>query len=127
MIVVERRRIELDYCPNCEGVWFDGGELELLLKSEGLSESNLAIGEIVKLPEIEHSTRTRKCPLCNKNMKEVAIGSPTIDIDVCVNSDGLFFDGGEMHALLKQLSEKTSAGSGEPVLDFLGDVFKDNQ
>ena len=30
MIVVEQDKIELDHCPNCAGVWFDGGELEVL-------------------------------------------------------------------------------------------------
>ena len=27
MLVVEHKKIELDYCPSCHGVWFDGGEL----------------------------------------------------------------------------------------------------
>ena len=31
MIVVEHKKIELDYCVKCSGVWFDSGELELLL------------------------------------------------------------------------------------------------
>jgi Zn-finger nucleic acid-binding protein len=31
MIVVEYQQIELDYCGSCRGVWFDNGELELLL------------------------------------------------------------------------------------------------
>jgi len=36
MIVVEHEDIELDYCTNCNGVWFDSGELELLLEAAGL-------------------------------------------------------------------------------------------
>jgi len=36
MIVVEHSKIELDYCTGCRGVWFDSGELELLLESAGL-------------------------------------------------------------------------------------------
>jgi Zn-finger nucleic acid-binding protein len=28
MIVVEYHNIELDYCNNCKGVWFDSGELQ---------------------------------------------------------------------------------------------------
>jgi len=41
MIVVEYHNIELDYCTTCKGVWFDSGELELLLESHGLEEAKL--------------------------------------------------------------------------------------
>jgi len=29
--VVEYEKIELDLCPDCRGMWFDHGELELLI------------------------------------------------------------------------------------------------
>jgi Zn-finger nucleic acid-binding protein len=35
MTVVEYKGIELDYCTGCQGIWFDAGELGLLLKSRG--------------------------------------------------------------------------------------------
>ena len=35
MIIVEHNDIELDYCTNCSGVWFDIGELEVLLEPVG--------------------------------------------------------------------------------------------
>ena len=33
MIVVEHEKIELDYCLQCAGVWFDASELELLVEA----------------------------------------------------------------------------------------------
>jgi Zn-finger nucleic acid-binding protein len=30
--MTERHRIEIDYCPNCRGVWLDKGELDKLLE-----------------------------------------------------------------------------------------------
>ena len=33
MIVVEHQKIELDYCLKCSGVWFDSGELDLLVSA----------------------------------------------------------------------------------------------
>jgi len=36
MIVVEQDKIELDHCTNCAGVWFDAGELELMMERMGL-------------------------------------------------------------------------------------------
>jgi Zn-finger nucleic acid-binding protein len=43
MIVVEYSNVELDYCLNCHGVWFDSDELELLLKSMNLDTHDLLI------------------------------------------------------------------------------------
>jgi len=34
MIDVEYHQIELDYCTNCHGVWFDAEELGLLFDAE---------------------------------------------------------------------------------------------
>ncbi|MEJ2494849.1 MAG: zf-TFIIB domain-containing protein [Ignavibacteriaceae bacterium] len=54
MIVLELNEIEIDYCPDCKGIWLDGGELELLIEDENerkriLSsfqiESNYLFGE----------------------------------------------------------------------------------
>ena len=42
MFVVEYKQIELDYCHTCKGVWFDAGELELLLETGGLKDAGQA-------------------------------------------------------------------------------------
>ena len=49
MIVVEYHQIELDYCTSCHGVWFDSGELELLLTSAGLENQDMNIKSILEL------------------------------------------------------------------------------
>ena len=37
LVVVEREGIEIDWCLNCRGLWFDEGELELLGEKAGRS------------------------------------------------------------------------------------------
>ena len=32
LIMSERQGIEIDYCPNCRGVWLDRGELDKLVE-----------------------------------------------------------------------------------------------
>ncbi|GGI20828.1 hypothetical protein GCM10008066_25980 [Oxalicibacterium faecigallinarum] len=32
LIVSDRHGIEIDYCPNCRGVWMDRGELDKLIE-----------------------------------------------------------------------------------------------
>lgn len=31
LLIAERHKVEIDYCPNCRGVWLDKGELDKIL------------------------------------------------------------------------------------------------
>jgi Zn-finger nucleic acid-binding protein len=127
MIVVEYNKIELDYCTNCQGVWFDSGELELLLESMNLENQNVFLSNILSSEEAESSEKKRKCPICGQKMKKTGIGQePGILIDVCQRGDGLWFDGGELGQLTRQLVRKPSEKkrSQQEVITFLGEVFK---
>ena len=127
MIAVEYSNIELDYCIDCHGVWLDSEELELLLESMSMESSHLFLSNLLDSKEVESSEKKRKCPICGQKMKKITIGQqPEILIDVCRQEDGLWFDGGELGQLLKQLAEKSSQkpGSQKQVIAFLGEVFE---
>lgn len=32
LVITERQGIEIDYCPDCRGVWLDRGELDKLIE-----------------------------------------------------------------------------------------------
>ena len=34
LLISEKKGIEIDYCPECRGIWLDRGELEKLLEAE---------------------------------------------------------------------------------------------
>jgi Zn-finger nucleic acid-binding protein len=126
-IVVEYNNIELDYCNDCHGVWFDSAELELLLQSMGLGSQNLLLEDILKLPEAVTQEKKRKCPICGQKMRKATIGEhPGVLVDICPQEHGLWFDGGEMAQLLKHLTVKQPTGqdSQQKVIGFLGEVFK---
>ena len=109
MIVVEHKKIELDYCPKCHGVWFDSGELELFLDSLNVENRDQFISGILSAPEAKTLEKKRRCPICARRMRKVVVGEkPSILIDVCRRADGLWFDGGEVGQLIKQLAEKPS-------------------
>jgi len=127
MIVVEHNKIELDYCTNCEGVWFDSRELDLLLESMSLESPNLFFNNILNSSETRTSEKRLKCPLCKQKMKKTTIGQPDrIIVDVCWQGDGLWFDGGELTQLIRQLVKKPlgKQSSEQQVINFLGEVFK---
>lgn len=127
MIVVEHNKIELDYCTNCKGVWFDSGELGLLLRSMGLESRGLLPGNVSDAEEVKTAEKKRRCPMCGRKMKKTTVGQqPEVLIDVCKRGDGLWFDGGEVMQVVRQLAEKQPAKQGLhwQAISFLGEVFK---
>ncbi len=66
MYVVEHAGIELDVCADCQGIWFDAAELDLLLGAEaprGLPAATAA------------AEAKRPCPRCRKAMAKANIGA----------------------------------------------------
>jgi hypothetical protein len=127
MIVVEYQNIELDYCNSCKGVWFDSGELELLLKSQGLEEPKAFFDGILNSQEAASPEKKRNCPACGHKMKKTAIGGqPEILIDICHDEHGLWFDGGEVTQLIRRLAGEhpPKHDSREQVISFLEEVFE---
>jgi Zn-finger nucleic acid-binding protein len=122
MIVVEHNRIELDYCPNCRGVWFDAGELELLLESMKLDGSGSVHQALLGLNETQTAEKKRPCPLCRSKMRKVTL-PPKILVDLCPRGEGLWFDGGELDSLLNYLA-KTGECDTHSAICFLAEVFR---
>jgi hypothetical protein len=123
MMVVEHRRIELDFCLKCSGVWLDSGELELLisvLQSEG---ADLRPDELLA-PEKTEIKAKRKCTICGRKMEKVWIGRESkVLIDRCPIGHGLWFDAGELQKVLRGMCPPGSPAS-QDVVTFLGDAFK---
>ena len=127
MVVVEYHNIELDYCTDCKGVWFDSGELELMLKSYQVEGIEQSLEKITHSPDIHSTEKRRKCPICSRKMNKKVIGEqPRLLIDTCGEGHGLWFDGGEIAQLINQLVGEPQAikSSGNEVIDFLEEVFK---
>lgn len=113
MYVVEYEQVELDLCPDCGGVWFDHGELELLLSR----------GAAIPLADAGTSEQGRSCPLCDKTMLKKNIGpAGRVLVDVCPRDCGLWFDRAEVQDLGRDLQD--AAVDVDPGLgDFLNWVF----
>jgi Zn-finger nucleic acid-binding protein len=112
------------YCPDCRGVWFDSGELELLLESAGLESPQPLLAGSTGAGKGE---KKRRCPICLRKMDKVSVGQePAIVLDVCRQGDGLWFDGGELELLVGQLAgeARERITPQQEVFAFLRDVFK---
>ena len=80
-----RRRVEVDRCPNCRGVWFDAQELDDLI--EDLSK----LGEL----EITCDVGDLHCPRCEECMSRGHYRGTMVEIDLCRVCKGIWLDPGE--------------------------------
>jgi uncharacterized protein len=53
LLMTERQGIEIDYCPQCRGVWLDRGELDKMIERS----SNLSVGPRVESQAPSHSNQ----------------------------------------------------------------------
>lgn len=53
LLLSERSRIEIDYCPECRGVWLDRGELDKLLEraEDDFDARRAAVAPAARRPE----------------------------------------------------------------------------
>jgi Zn-finger nucleic acid-binding protein len=51
-----------------------------------------------------HSEKPRKCPICDRKMAKIVVGSapPILLLDKCRRGDGLWFDQGELQDVLQR-------------------------
>ena len=101
MFVLEFEQVEIDYCPGCRGVWLDSGELALIRERTGVLHGEL-LGALEDAPGRRPQGRAaRRCPVCRKRLAEVRTqGEPAIVVDRCPRRHGLWFDAGELEAVV---------------------------
>lgn len=116
LIVVERDKVELDYCLSCNGFWFDNKEWDLLVERLQLRD-NKPIGDLYSIPKVFVKEGQKSCPCCNAKMEKFL--AYNIILDRCPNHHGVWFDKGEISRLFNRDSSDTK---GTP-MEFLGEVF----
>jgi Zn-finger nucleic acid-binding protein len=56
LVMSERQGIEIDYCPQCRGVWLDRGELDKIIERAGAAEPPPARSH-QPAPHVQHEPR----------------------------------------------------------------------
>ena len=121
MVVIEHKSIELDYCVGCMGVWFDSGEIELLLESAGIP---VPPDSFIFTDATSRSTESlRSCPLCDNPMKKVSPPNSLVILDQCPHGEGIWFDAGEIARTIQEIAKDNSSLVLNILRDFLGEAL----
>lgn len=91
--------VEVDLCPSCGGLWLDAGELEKIGKGSAGDVDKLRSALVGSMFPDPPSDTTTPCPACDGKLREMKLGSVTIDF--CGKCNGLFLDKGELDEAMK--------------------------
>ncbi len=130
LVVVERQAIEVDWCLECRGLWFDGGEMELLGQKAG---RRLETEDLGRRTGDSVSPGRRRCPRCRRRMERVTLtleapgpgAAKRVEIDRCPEH-GIWLDRGELGRIMRRLAPvpgERHDTDEELVLGFLGETF----
>lgn len=85
------KKLTLDQCPQCKGMWFDKGELCTLLG--GKAHQDFTIAKFAA--EIPNTY----CPCCNVSLYEFCYPGTMILVDGCRQCEGVWLDNREWKAI----------------------------
>lgn len=128
LILLEFLEIQVDYCPRCEGLWLDAGEVEQLIERTGGVAANPVTSFFHDCERTVSGRPDYLCPRCDRRLREVArvgYGGEELRVDRCPRGDGIWFDKYELQLLLKSLPPDVAAQGAIALLsDVLGDYAK---
>lgn len=98
--------VEIDYCSQCHGIWFDEDELRQIkdIKDKNINWLDIDLWKDIKKFDISRSGKL--CPVCRMPFYEVRYGKSDIVVDLCGVCKGIWLDEGEMKAIIKYLKEE---------------------
>ena len=99
--------VEVDYCPQCFGIWFEEDELRLA-KDEKDKELNwLDIDLWQDETKFKISKTIKICPSCSAPLYKVNYNDSQILVDLCNLCRGIWLDRGEFKNIIAYLKRKS--------------------
>ncbi len=99
--------VEVDYCPECLGIWFNKNELAHA-KNEKDSQLNWLDFDIWRdKGKFEISPTDKRCPACRIPFMQVGYDNSNVKIDFCKHCHGVWLDRGEFKQIMVYLRKKS--------------------
>lgn len=108
--------LAIDSCPECQGLWFDAGELRQFFSSKALQQRFFLEDHVEPLQTVGYtiSTRARACPRCRVAMRENMVGD--INVDRCEKCNGIWLDHGELKRIVYKYKQNKGLTGDEKVV-----------
>ncbi len=96
------KKIEIEKCPNCEGLFFDNQELQNLVST--LKE--YPVETVLKIDSAKDNVKSitstdYKCPICEEKMQKANFESTSgVTFDYCLGH-GVYLNKGELTAIIR--------------------------
>ncbi|MFC1745161.1 zf-TFIIB domain-containing protein [Candidatus Riflebacteria bacterium] len=97
----------IDCCPDCKGIWLDGGELysiDKISRRQDLKKINL-LKVLYTLKTKVKKPRKYRCPNCKTNNMYTFETSEAVKIELCQDCKGIWFDAGEAARTIELASD----------------------
>ena len=98
--------VEIDYCPECLGLWFEQDELSGAKDEKDKDLNWLDIPLWKEKAKFQISKGKKLCPSCSTPLYQVNYGDSQIEIDLCNTCQGIWLDRGEFKKVIDYLKEK---------------------
>ncbi len=98
--------VEVDYCPDCLGIWFDRDELRLAKDDKDMQLQWLDFDIWRDKSKFTVENINRRCPVCRIVLVQVQYDDSKVKIDFCKKCWGMWLDRGEFKQILIYLKRK---------------------
>ncbi len=94
--------MEVDYCPNCRGMWLDFDELDRL--------EDMAFDQDQYKGSLVHRENgiSSQCPHCSASLREFQYRLYDLKLDLCPQKHGFWLDAGEDEHVLAIMRQRAS-------------------
>lgn len=122
--------LEIDSCPECYGLWFDGEELKRFFSSPVLSSRILSeeatLATLAPPHPAAHRDLTRQCPTCAQALFASQLGQT--QVDYCLGCRGIWLDRRELDQLVAafQAGERGNLLIVNQLIEGLGTASRPN-
>jgi Zn-finger nucleic acid-binding protein len=101
----ETKHLPIEKCNHCHSLFFDNGEIELMLEMHSGDPTSINRQRLHELCELAMESAERKayipCPVCSQLMNRQLFGvKSSVVVDIC-HDHGLFFEPGEIRHLIE--------------------------
>ena len=98
--------VEVEECEKCNGIWFDKDELRKC-KDQTDQDLNWMDFELWKHKDrFRVLDKTVQCPKCHVNMVAINYDKTNVEIDHCIECEGVWLDGGDFQKIIESLTDE---------------------